>query len=60
MRINVDELSQFSRLSDELRDSYLVSMHKHPTWSHQQLMAKVIIVDELRRETFSEDEFLIF
>lgn len=35
MRINVDELSQFSRLSDELRESYLVSMHKHPNWSHK-------------------------
>ena len=41
MRINIDELSEFSRLSDESRESYLGLMHKYPNWTHQQLMARI-------------------
>ena len=53
MRINIDELSEFSRLSDESRESYLGLMHKYPNWTHQQLMARIKIAKEL---IFSESE----
>lgn len=53
MRINIDELSEFSRLSDESRESYLGLMHKYSNWTHQQLMARIKIAKEL---IFSESE----